>query len=253
MSGNDKKDNVIDAIVKDTREEIGPVDSWQALRVRIDQRIAGRDVSFAVRQGRESAIFWRRAALAMAACFVVAAAALVYTIGFIRGGREATAGNEGLFSDAQLGRLQETFSNVRELFGQQLPWIVVGAGAEAEIGIAPAIATADSGKVIIVRLAVSSQKAQGRQRYFDVVTFSDLAATCRLPVAEDGSAVNVFLKPVLGNDGTITVETKVAVNGSSEARSTTTVVDDAFTSLVRLPVDGDWIKIEGIGQSLASI
>jgi hypothetical protein len=258
MNANKKNDEIVNAILKDTHRETEPPDSWEALRTRIDHRIDNRkSSSLPLAQQDGSVVFWRRIALAMAACFLLTAGLLVRTIGFVQRGKDsrrqhATTTNQGLFSPAQLNQLNRTFSNVRELFGQQLPWIVVGAGSNAEIGVDEMVRREDISKVIVVRLALNLEKQKAGHRYFDVVTFSDQLVNCKLLLAEN-SAIAVSLKPIIRKDGIIAVEINARVNGSSESRSITTLRGNTFTSLVRLRANGEWVNIDGIAQSMSSI
>lgn len=258
MNANKKNDDIIDAILKDTHREIEPPDSWEALRTRIDKRInSGKSSSLPSAQLDRSVVFWRRIALAMAACFLLTAGLLVYVIGFVQHDKnfrwqQATVTNQGLFSPAQLNQLNKTFSNVRQLFRQQSPWIMVGAGNDAEIGVDEMVRTADTSKVIVVRLALNLEKQSAGHRYFDVVTFSDQLVNCQLPLVET-LAIDISLKPILKKDGIIVLEINAGVGGGSESKSVANLVDDTFTSLVRLRANGEWVNIDGIAQSMSSI
>jgi len=258
MNANKKNDDIIDAILKDAHREIEPPDSWEALRTRIDHRMNSRELSSVPSaELSQSVVFWRRMALAMAACFLLTAGLLIYAIGFVQRGEDsrwqrAAATNQGLFSQAQLNQLMKTFSNVRELFGQQSPWIMVGSGSNAEIGIDEIVRTADTSKVVAVRLVLNSETQNAGRRYFDIVTFSNQWVSCQLPMA-DASVVDVSLKPTLEKDGMVALEINAQVNGSSVSKSITTVADDTFTSLVRLRANGYWVNIDAIAQSMSNI
>lgn len=255
MGTNKKYDDLVDAVLQDAYGGIEPPDSWEALRARIDRRMDSVP-SIPAAQLSRSVVFWRRVAFAMAACFLISVGLLIYMVGVSHGTRghwrRHGVPNQGLFSQAQLNQLSKTFSNVRELFGQQLPWIIVGSGNDAEIGVAQIVPAADMPKVVIVRLALSLEKQTAKQQYFDIVTFSNQQAKFRLPLIGT-SPIDVSLKPTLKNDGAVMVEINAQFNGSSEAKSTATVVDDTFTSLVRLRAKDDWVNIAGIGRSMSNI
>jgi hypothetical protein len=254
MNANKKGDDIIDAVLKDAHREIEPPDSWEALRTRINHRInSGKPSSQLFAQIDRSVVFWRRMALAMAACFLLAVGVLIYTIGFVqRGensrGQRVAASTQGLFSQAQLNQLMKTFSNVRELFGQQSPWIMVGSGSNAEIGVDEMVRMSETSKLVVVRLALNSERQNAGRRYFDIVTFSNQQVKCQLPMA-DASAIDVSLKPT-PRDGIVAIEINAQVNGSSAAKSITTVVNDTFTSLVRLRANGYWVDIDAIAQPI---
>lgn len=255
MNPNEKNDSAIDAILEDCYREIEPPDSWQALRARINRQMETGKSPFIQLGGR--VVFWRRTALAMAACFLLTATLLIYIIVLTAGDRDLSnrrtaATMQGLFSQAQLNQLMKTFSNVRELFGEQLPWIVVGSANDAEIGVDQTSRTADSSKIIIVRLAVNLEKPNATRRYFDIVTFPNQQVGFQMPMV-DAPAVNILLKPILKNDSAVTVEINAKVNGSSDVKSITTVDDNKFASLVRLRANGEWVNIDGIGQSMPNI
>jgi hypothetical protein len=256
MNGNDREDNRIEAILKDAYGEIEPTDSWAALRGRIDRRMESAKLpSVSAVQVTGSIAFWRRTALALAACLLITIGLLVYTLGFVLGGRVngplTEPINSGLFNQTQVVQLKDAFSNVRELFEQQSAWIMVGSGNDAEIGVEQIGRTWDTSKIVVVRLAVNFEKENTAPRFFDVVTFPNQRADFQLALA-DSSTVRVSLRPLLKNNA-IAVEINAQVNGRAKSESTTAVDHEAFTSLVRLPSDGDWVTINGIAQSVSSI
>ncbi|MHC4363042.1 MAG: hypothetical protein ACYSTZ_09455 [Planctomycetota bacterium] len=255
MNPNEKNDSAIDAILKDCYREIEPPDSWQALRARINRQMETGKSSFIQLAGR--VVFWRRTALAMAACFFLTATLLIYIIVLTAGdrnlsNRRTAATMQGLFSQAQLNQLMITFSNVRELFGQQSAWIMIGSGSNAEIGIDEIVRTADTSKVVAVRLALDPETKGASRRYFDIVTFSNQWINCQLPMA-GASGVDISLKPTLENDGIVALEISARGNGSSASKSATTVAEDAFTSLVRLRANSHWVNIDAVAQSMSNI
>lgn len=259
MNTNEKKDNIIDAILKDAHKEVEPPDSWEALRTRISRRIDTKKASSGPHTRMpKDVVFWRRIALAMAACLLITAGILIYTIGFAQRTkghwrRQLTSTDQGLLSQAQLEQLSTTFSNVRQLFGQHSPWIVVGSGDDAEIGInGQIIRTADTSKVIIVRLVVNLEKQNAKSRYFDIVTFSNQQASFQVPFA-DTSAIDISLKPILRNDGTIAVEINAQVDSGSQASGSSIVAGNVFTSLVRMRANGDWVNIDAVAKSMSNI
>jgi hypothetical protein len=255
MNTDAKRDNAVDAMLKQAYHETKPPDSWEALRVRIDRKVDLAESS-AVRLDR-TVVFWRRTALAMAACFVLAAGLLIYITVFTSSNigsrqRQPVTAKRALFDQAQLDQLSKTFSNVRQLFGQQLPWIMVGSGNDAEIGVDQMVGVADTSKVVIVRLAVNSDSQNTVNQYFDIVTFSNQQVNCQLPLT-DAPPIDVSLRPVLENDGIVAVEISAKVSGDSESKTRTAVLDNAFTSLVRLRANGGWVGIDGVAYSMSNI
>lgn len=255
MNTDDKNNNTIDEILKDAHREIEPPDSWQELRTRIDSRIDSDESISAPAMG--NIIFWRRLAFGMAACFVITAGILLYFLGVNYGMRGyqrtqiATANN--LLNQADLNRLSFAFSQVRQLFGQQSQWIMVGSGNNTQMGVADSmISQPDNRQAIAIRLAVNLDSTGSSQQYFDVVAFSNQQANFQLPLA-DASAIDVSLRPIVKSDGTIEIEITARANSSSEAKSVNTVVDSRFTSLVHMLAHGKWVSINGTGQVVSEI
>ena len=257
MNANEKRDDFINAILKDAHNEIQPCDSWQALRARIDERVYGKDMpSVFITRRIKNAAFWRRVALAMAACLIITLAILVYILGYTGGNRQRqqiATDNQGLLSHDQLAQLSTAFSHVRQLFGQHTPWMVVDSGGDGEIGVdGQMLKIADSNKVIIVRLAVNVENQKEMRRYFDVVTFSNQQVRFRMSLTDD-SDMDVSLKPMLTSDGRIEVEINAQVDGGSQAGGVVTVADNLFTSLVRVRADSNWVNIDAVARSASNI
>jgi hypothetical protein len=253
MNIKDKNRDVIDEILKDAHEEIEPLDSWEALRARIDGRIDNKRLtSVPVFQ---AVVFWRRIAFIMAACFVITAGLLVYFFGVKSGMQEyehLTATNN-LLNQADLNRLSFAFSQVRQLFGQQSQWIMIGSDDSTQMGVADKmVSRTDNSKVIILRLAVNLDGTGFSRQYFDVVTFSNQEANFQLPLANT-LAVAISLKPILKNNDRIEVEINAQVDGTSGANNISTVVDNNFTSLIRMRANNNWVNIDGIGQAVSKI
>ena len=249
------ENNVIDEILKDAHREIEPLDSWQELRTRIDSRIDSDESISAPTMG--NIIFWRRLAFGMAACFVITAGILLYFLGVNYGMRgyqqKQIAAANNLLNQVDLNRLRSTFSQVRQLFGQQSQWIMIGSGDSTQMGVADKmISEIDNGKVVVVRLAVNLDGVDSPQRYFDLITFSNQRADFKLPIAGT-LAINISLKPVLTSDGRVEVEINAQANGTSRVNSIGTVVDNRCTSLVRMRAKDVWVNIDGIGQVMSEI
>ena len=218
MNTDPTKDELIDAILKDAHGQVQPHDSWEALRSRIDDRINDRHLSStSIAHLGKNIVFWRRIALAMAACLVITSTLLIYVLGPGGGNRQRniTTVDQGMLNQAQFHQLNEAFSHVRQIFGQHCPWMVVGSSGEGEIGVENQTTEAvDTNNVIIVRLAVNVEKQNAQRRYFDVVTFPSQQANFRISVA-DSSDMEIFLRPILSNAGRIKVEINTRIEGGS--------------------------------------
>jgi len=255
MNTKDENRDAIEEIFKNVHEEIKPIDSWEALRARIDSRIDNKKLhSISCAQ---SIVFWRRLAFGMAACFLIMAGILVYLLGTHYGVRkyqrtQLVASNK-LLNKVDLNRLSFAFSQVRQLFGQQSQWIMIGSGNSTQMSVAGEMSSeAEDRKLLAVRLAVNLDSYLLPQQYFDVVMFSNQQASFQLPLANI-SAIDISLKPVLRNDGIIEIEIIARSGISSEAKSVSSVVDNSFVSLVRIRANGKWVNIDGTGQSMPEI
>jgi len=255
MNTEEQNNNSIDAILRETYRGVEPPDSWEGLRERIDRRIDSKGTfSIIDVEVVRSIVFWRRLAFGMAACFLLTAGLLVYWAGFKSDVQEYQrqqldpTANNTMFTPSDLNRLSVAFSQVRQLFGQQSPWLVVGSGNSGEIGVdnqTPRKAGAD--KVIVLRLVLNSENQGEKHRYFDVVMFANQQASFHLPLLND-TVMFISLMPTLKDDRMVAVELEVQINGGSKAWSISTVADNVFTSLARLRANGSWVNIDGIGR-----
>lgn len=254
MNTNDKNDSVINQILQEAHKEIEPSDSWQGLRARIDDRIDSKQSISVPTVG--NVFFWRRLAFGLAACFLVTAGILLYFLGAYYGVQEyeqrQVAAANNLLNQADLNRLNFAFSQVRQLFGRQSQWIMIGSGHNTQMGVTDKMVSGADSKIIVVRLAVNLDAVRSPRQYFDIVTFSNQQANFQLPIA-DASAIDVSLKPKLTNDGIIEVEINAQAEGKSRVNSVSTILDDRFTSLVRMLANGKWVNIDAIGQSISKI
>ena len=121
MYTDENKNRLIDEAFKSAHSEIQPRDSWEALRARIDEKIGNKVISSI---GGRNVMFWRRAALVMAACFIITSALLIYVLHNIRNVQEQTG--KGVLNQVQLYQLSTAFSQVRRLFNDQFPWQLTG-------------------------------------------------------------------------------------------------------------------------------
>jgi|GEM_PF-3367585 len=253
------EDNSIDAILKQVHEEIEPVDSWQALRTRIEKKLTQTDA--ATRSSQTAAVthlvFWHRAAMVMAACFVITLGIVIYMLGFNRGLQKhhndftSTPVAYRVFNPNELHQRIATFEQVRELFGQQLPWIMIGFDSSPQMGLVNVQEQIrDNQTLVIVRLAVSMDEQEDQRQYYDVVTFSNQKVNLVLPLP-DGKIAEVLLTPEVRKDNQMFVQLRTSVNGTSEAGSSTRIENNTFVPLVRLRSNGNWFNIEGIGQTIS--
>ncbi len=190
------------------------------------------------------AAFWRRAALALAACLVLTSAFLICAI--YRQSENQQQTTQGLLSRGEVEQLGTVFSHIRTLFGTQQPWLVVEAGGKGEIGVENSTSgQVQAGRVLIIRLAVNTQD---KLQYYDVVALSSQMVSFSIP-ATDGRNMDVSLKPTLTNGSRIAVEIKARLDNGPQVGDTVTIADNRFTSLVRVKSDSKWVSIDAVGQS----
>lgn len=253
MKTNDERDEILNALLADAYKETTPEDSWEALRVRIDDKLNGYECRFDHTKMHKSVTFWRRIAFAMAACLAVTFGLLVYTIVSKGIPKNSGTNNESLLSQSQLHQLSTTFSHVRQLFGYHSPWIVVSTAGDSEIGVDNKITQSkDDGKIIVMRLVVSLEEPKIKRQYFDVVTFSNQQAHFQVPLIGP-LAMDVTTKPILKDDGTIAVEISAQVDNSIRASGVGTVANNALTSLVSMRINGNWVNIDATAHSMSNI
>jgi len=259
MSTDERNNNNVDVILKDAHREIAPCDSWEAMRARINRRLDSRELSSAPSAPFSKRVaFWRRTALAMAACFLITAGTLIYFLGSNRAKKHRreqpiAAVNNNLFDQAQLERLSFAFSQVRQLFGRQSGWIMIGSDNNAEVGLVDKTSSVtDTDKIVVVRLAVTVGNGEKRRQYYDLVMLPSQQANLRLSLA-NASTLNVALRPILKQDGSIIVESNTEIDDGSRDYSVSTLTGNAFTSLATILTNGNQIYVEGIGQSMSSI
>lgn len=248
LMGADMEDNKIEDILKEAHNEIEPPDSWKALRNRIDQRIDARTNAPAGTSG--NIVFWRWLAIGMAACFVVTAGILLYRLGFsdgMRQSRHEMVKATDLLSQADLNRLSLTFSQVRQLFGQQSHWIMIGSDDSTQMGVADTtLPKGGNSRLVVVRLAARLGDSDSQRQYFDIVAVAGRRAELQLPVA-GSSPVDISLRPTVSSDGTIKVEI------DTQTAKVDKTLGDRFTSLFRMRTNGNWVNIDGTGRMLKEI
>ena len=251
-----ENDNLINEILKEAHEEIQPRDSWEALKSRIDKKVFDEHRSSpTVLRLRRNSVFWRRIALALAACLVITTGLLVYVLGDRQSDRrnQIISADKGFLSREQLGQLSVAFSHVQELFGTACPWMVIDSGGEGEIGVDERTQeAADSGRVIIIRLAINVEGRQLQRRYLDIVTLPEREANFNITVA-DNTDIGVSIKPFITSEGKITIVMNAETDSVSQKSDMVTVADNKFTCLTRIKSNSNWVSIDATGQLASNI
>lgn len=247
-----KKDEFND-ILKQAHEEIQPRDSWQALRSRIDERINNKNTSSGLITKLNGNIsFWRRAALAAAACLVITSALLICVI-LDNKHQSNFPYKDNLLAQNQIVNLSEAFSHVQDLFEQNCPWMIISAAGKGELGDEnQKLNAADNKKIIVLRLAVNIPNENNAQQYFDVVTFENQLVTFDMPVAGDTN-INLTLKSAIVKNNMIEVEISTRFNSGVSKNNIVTIANNSFKRLTSIKTNGSWINIIATGQSLSNI
>jgi hypothetical protein len=243
---NDKHDKHGDIaeILQEVYVNTQPPDSWSALRKRIDAAILdGRGQShFARRQ----LVFWRRAALAMAACLVAAVGLLLYVAVPRRlSDSPDTAANGGftLLTQTQTDRLVQAFSQVRGLFADQQPWLMIDSAGASQMGLTlPEGPGRREEGLVVLRLTVQETGREGERRYADFVAYPGQQVVCTLQTAA-GSNIELRLVSVLGQDGGVDIDFVARVDGDARAGRVTQVGRNAFSSFAQLRLGANSLSL----------
>ncbi len=189
----------------------------------------------------------------MAACFMMTAGALIYVLSIehganIRQQQVLSTKNDMVPKQSDIDSMVNTFSQVRQLFGEQSRWIAIGSDNKSDIGLSEnTLENEKTEKLIIVRLAVSCINDHAHFEYYDIITYEDQLANLNLPISR-AHGMQVALRPVIKKDGTISVEINAVIDGASKSKSICTVADDCFTPLIHMRVNGDWVRIDAVGK-----
>ncbi len=255
MNTNKNNNDAIDNALGDAYRKIEPPQGWDALRTRIEQKVENAESS-GTKESIKEILYWRRLALVMAACFLVTAGTLIYFFSSHHGAQEyeqQIASTDNLLTLTEVNRLSAAFSQVRQLFGQQSQWIMIGSKDDTQLGVVdkPPL-TAENNKVIAIRLMTTHNNGLQTSQYFDLVIFSNQQADFQLLFA-DSSSVKLSVKPILKSNGKIDVEIIATTDTGSQISNINTITDRAFTSLVRMRTNGNLLTINGTGRLISNI
>lgn len=244
MASSDKPTGDMDPILRDIYLGAEPADSWEQLRERVDA---------AVSRGHRSAqvhgklVFWRRVALALAAC-VILTTALLFRAWLSR--PSGALSDPPLLTEMQAGRLVEAFAQVRDLFSAQNPWFAVDSAGDSRIGVSPRKQADERGqRAIVIRLALRDGRTAGGQAYTDLVLFPEQEVSIEMRTAE-GSAIDVSVLPALHADGGVTLS--VTAYGGDKVRTVgaASVDPDGFRPLLRLRAGSRWVSLGATARAV---
>jgi hypothetical protein len=238
MDHANDKDQDLDRVLRETYEGTTPPDSWQALRERIDTALTlhGQDRAWASRP----VVFWRRTALALAACFVAALGLLIWVVsaGQQTGSLPTTEspGAPALLGQAQIERLVQAFSQVRGLFADHQPWLMIDSAGNSQMGLTPKRDVANAtGDLIVLRLMVQEVGGQATDRYADLIAYPRQQITLTVPTAA-GSTIELRLMPSLREGGGVDVEFMARDDSGSRTGRVIPVGRNAFTPLAQIQI-----------------
>ncbi len=235
---NDKHDKHgdLDEILQEVYANTQPPGSWSALRERIGAAVSDRGGQ--AHFERRQVVFWRRMALAMAACLMVSIGLLLCWEAPRRSGDspDAVGATNGLalLTQAQTDRLVQAFAQVRGLFSDQQPWLMIDSAGASQMGLTlPQEPGHREEGLVVLRLAVEETGREDGRRYADLVVFPSQEVVCTLQTAA-GSTLELRLVPVLGQDGRVDIDFVARLDGQTREGRVTQVGQNAFSSFAQL-------------------
>jgi hypothetical protein len=240
-----RQDEMIDALLRQAHDLVGPADSWQALRSRIDDRLrpaaAAREV-----------IFWRRIALAAAACLLLTATILSYLVlknaGAGRSQSALASATPPLLNDAQIERLTQAFSQVRSIFDGHSPWLMIDSFGNSQLGLTEAgPGTMGMQSLIIVRLMLGAQQSDVEQPYADLVAFPQQRIDVQVRTAA-GSTIAISLVPTPQEDGRISLDLVAQGDGGERTDAIVSVGGSVVQSIARVRAGAGWVHLGAMAR-----
>lgn len=242
--GEKETPEALERVLKETYRDVGPADSWDDLRKRIDERLAADG-------WRRQGVFWRRVAVAMAACFLVTAGLSVwFRTGSHEGDtpRSLTIASLPGLTDSQIRRLGMVFEQIRVVFADQAAWFTVDSSGETRIGVSnEAALMKEAASAVVIRLALQGEIQAQDPRYLDVVAVLQRRVDLQIPLAE-GILLEVSLLPRLRGDGRVVLETAIQAGGDIPMGGTVAVSDAPYTSLARVRAGDTWVQVQAIAK-----
>lgn len=231
------KNTQLNELLDQAHQAIRPSDSWDALRNRIDHRMSHTP-------NLHKVAFWKYTAFGLAACLTLCMGLLVYQA------RNSDRQDHNLMTLSQQDQLIEAFTQVRDLFDGQCPWILVDAQGSGQIGIGST--GPHSANLVVLRLALSSEQHEAPVRYLDVVGLSGRDIQFSVQGVDDRT-LQITLKPTTNEKGHVALAIEAHVADHAKASAQGTISDSLFTSLVRVPSHGDSIYIHAVGRSVSTL
>lgn len=250
-NANDKRED-IDGILREEYERTGPPDSWQALRERIDTALSQRGEPSLC--ARRRIAFWRRTALALAACLVVVTGLLLCMLSAERRAASlktaAFANTPALLTQAEIGPLLQAFSQVRSLFADHQPWLMIDSVGNSQIGLTATGDLADREEgLIILRLIVQEDGGRAGDRYADLVAYPQQRITVVVQTAV-GSAIELHLVPTLRKDGRVDLDFVARGDNDSRTARVIPVDPNAVRPLAQLQIGRHRFNLGAIAKAV---
>lgn len=245
----------LDDIMKQAHGNISPEDSWQALRGRIDQTLRQTEI-----HRRHSLRRWKWAAYSAAACLLVSLGGLWYCLGLLSSSDspepiQPVLTNYRYFTTQELSQRNTAFRQVREVFGQHSPWIMIGLEGRPQMGVDPLTSAEPQNQAgaipVIIRLAISQETTTQPRNYYDLVAV--LGQTCQIDLPlPDGGVMSLQVLACLDQERGIHIEIQAPGTTLAPSLGNRRLDTNRYALLGRIQIQGYQWVIEGIGQRLDS-
>jgi hypothetical protein len=240
-----RQDERIDALLRQAHDAVEPADSWQALRGRIDDRLRPAGMARKV-------VFWRRIALTTAACFLLTVAILSYLVlknpRADRSRPTLAAAAAPLLNDAQIEKLTQAFSQVRSIFNEQSPWLMIDSSGNSQLGLAQADRDATGAQsLIIVRLTLGDPQSDAEQPYADLIAFPQQRIDVQVRTAA-GSAIEISLVPTAQEDGRIRLDLVARGDDGERVGAAVSVGGSAIEPIARIRAGAGWVYLGAMAR-----
>jgi hypothetical protein len=184
--------------------------------------------------------------LALAACLVAALGLLFYMVPRAR--RIEPTGGRALLTQVPIGQLVQAFAQIRGLFADQRPWLMVDSAGNTQIGLTPKDDPAPgTERLIVLRLTVQQDNGRVPDRYADLVAYPHQQISMVLPTA-GGSPIEMRLVPTLREDGRVGIDFTVRGDDGLRTGQITSVGQNAFTALTQIQIGLHGFSLGAVAQ-----
>jgi len=229
--------------LKNLNTTIEPVDSWQDLRKRIDDKLDSADATKS-----KMSFFLRHKSIISAAAVFLFVSGIVYYIGYDTGRNHQNQSlSRNLLSKQDIQNMSLAFQQVQELFKGQAGWLMIGSNNDVQMGINNE--NLDNKNAAIIRLAIRIDSNQ--EQYLDLVTYVNQKNDMSLPLLK-GQSLKISLTATFNQKGEIAIEIS-NLKGQSSNAVAVNLCNNNYTKLLSTHADGMKIDILGIGKTVPNI